>query len=291
MPDLNWGLGRVTQGPSTQDTKRTIEASLWDYEDGFDPPRTVVDQRPDRLLWRTPSSSIYANKVVRTSFTEAGVEGAVTEVMDFFAAAAKSFSWWIGPSSDPPSLEQRLLARGLVREDTYEGVALVLPGGRTAAPARPALRQNPNVVVEVVRSEATVRELVAVNAAVWGYSAADQERMVHDRLEYLRFPGCRSGYLLGRIDGMAVGTASYRYSGSGEALYLTGASTLLEFRGRGVFTELVRWRVADAAARGCRLVTCLARVGTSAPILMKLGFQQYLTLPVLAWDTGAAGHS
>ncbi len=64
-----------------------------------------------------------------------------------------------------------------------------------------------------------------------------------------------------------------------------------EFRGRGVFTELVRWRVADAAARGCRLVTCLARVGTAAPILMKLGFQQYLTLPVLAWDTGAAGHS
>ena len=86
----------MTQGPSTQDIRRTIEASLWDYEDGFDPPGTVVDQRPDRLLWRTPSASIYANKVVRASFTEAGVEEAVTEVMDFFAAAEKAFSWWAG---------------------------------------------------------------------------------------------------------------------------------------------------------------------------------------------------
>ncbi len=267
---------------SLQEIRKTIEASLWDYEEGSDPPGTLTVKRPDRLLWRTDSSSIYGNKVVRASFSAAGADQAIAEILDFFGAAGKSFSWWIGPSSGPPSLEQRLLGRGLVREDTYEGIALVLSPRSGSTTGR-----SSDVAVEVVAGESAMRELVAVNAAVWGYSEADQARMVRERLEYLDLPGRRGGYLIGRIGGKAAGTASFRYSSTGEALYLTGASTLPEFRGRGVFTELVRWRLADAAARGCRLVTCLARVGTSAPILRRLGFEQYLTMPVLAWQGGA----
>ncbi len=265
----------------SQYIQRAIEASLWDYEPDFNPPGLVVVDRPDRLLWRSPSDSIYANKVVRASFSETNADAGVAEIMALFEEAGKPFSWWVGPSSGPASLEQRLQPRGLVQVDTYEGVALVLDGV-------PPIPSNPNVTVTVVEMEAEVRELVRVNAEVWGYAPEDQRRMVQERLAYLALPGRRGGYLLAHIGGQAAGTASFRYSSSGEALYLTGAATLPEFRNRGVFTELVRWRLGDALTRGCRLATCLARLGTSASILMKLGFEQYLTMPVYAWGSESA---
>lgn len=263
-----------------QPIRQAIEAGLWDYEAEFNPPGVTVVDRPDRLLWRTPSSSIYANKVVRATFSEENAEAGISEVMGFFAAEEKPFSWWVGPSSGPDSLERRLLDRGLRQTDMYEGVALLR---NHAMP----MRRHPDVTVAAVETEPEVRALVQVNAQVWGYSDKDQEGMARERLDYLALAARRGGYLLAYLGGKAVGTASYRYSSTGEVLYLTGAATLPDYRGRGVFTEMVRWRLADAAAKGCRMATCLAREGTSAPILGRLGFEKYLTLPVYAWEEKA----
>lgn len=263
-------------------TRRIIEAILCDYEPDFNPPGLVVVERPDRLFWCSRTNSLYANRVVRAAFSEDSADDGIAEIMEFFLHRRKSFSWWVGPSSAPASLGQKLRERGLEQIDSYEGLALFLA---EEAPIRP----HTDVTVRVAETELDVREIVRVSARVWGYGAEDQERMVQDRMAYLKLPGRRGGYLLARLSGQTAGAASFRYSSTGEALYLTGAATLPEFRGRGVFTELVRWRVEEARRRGCRLVATLARVGTSMPILTKLGFRRFFSLPVYAWRHAPSG--
>jgi GNAT superfamily N-acetyltransferase len=266
--DFRWNLAEIG---------RILEASQWDVEPSATPDGLVVVDRPDRLHWRSPVRSLYANKVVRTTFPAAEVDRSIQEIIGFYADHGLPFSWWVGPSSAPAWLEERLRTHGLSQIDRYEGVALPLEG-------RPAIAPNPSVTVHPVETEAEVRELVRVNAQVWGYRPEDEDRMVRERLEYLRLPDRRGGYLLARVEGQAVGTANYRYSSDGRTLYLTGASTLPAFRGRGIFTELVRWRLEEAVRKGCQLATCLARAGTSAPILTKLGFVPVITIPVYAWQ-------
>lgn len=259
------------------EVKLTIEASLWDYEPNIITSGLIQVDRPDRLLWSGDADTPYANRVVRATFSEENADPGIAEILDFFAERGKAFSWWVGPSSAPESLAKRLQAKGLTIMDTYEGVAMLLDD--------PIIIPAPDVEIVPVEGEAEVREMVRLNARIWGYSPEDEERMMADRLDYLNLPGRRGGYLLARVAGETAGTASYRYSGSGRAIYLTGASTLPEFRSRGVFRALVRRRLQDARQRGCRLATCLARVGTSAPILMKLGFEKFLSVPVFTKET------
>ena len=171
---------------------------------------------------------------------------------------------------------------GLTLMDMYEGLALQLDPGESAGTGADTVADKTPTTVEIVpvQSEDEMRELLSVSGRVWGYSPEDQERMVKDRMEYLSLPSCRGGSLLARVNGQAAGNASYRYSSDGRTVYLNGACTLPDFQGRGVFRALVRWRLAAARARGCRFAAVLARVGTSAPILVKLGFTKYFDMPV-----------
>lgn len=249
-----------------------IEASLWDSEDGATPPDLTVVEQPDRIYWCGGSDTPYANRIVRLAVSAAEVDATISEILDFYAARGKAFSWGVGPSSTPADLGQRLMNLGLRLLDTYEGVALPLTG--------PLPEPTADVQVEQVVDEAGVRAMVGISAEIWGYSGADQERIVAERLEHLAAPGRRGGYLLARVDGRPAGTANYRYSSDGQVLYMTGASTLPGYRGRGVFRALVAWRLAQAQARGARLATCLARSGTSAPILLRLGFREHMRVQV-----------
>lgn len=256
-----------------------IEASLWDMEPEHLVAGVTLIDEPDRLLWSSPVASPYANKVVRVALGEDDAARRVDEIIVWYRSQGRPFSWWVGPSSRPASLPALLEARGLKLLDRYEGVALLLDGafhGGTAGATEP----SPGVTVAPVEDEAGARAMVRVNARVWGYPPEAEDRLVAERLEYLRLPRRRGGYLLAYVDGEVAGTASYRFSGDGRAVYLVGAATLPEYRGRGVFRTLVAWRVRQARARGCQVAACLAREGTSAPILRRLGFARYFTMPV-----------
>jgi len=256
-----------------------IEASLWDMEpEHLRAGVTLIDQ-PDRLLWAGDVDSPYASKVVRVDFAEEDAGRQVDEIIAWFRRHGRPFSWWVGPSSRPASSPALLEGRGLRLLDRYEGVALRLDGQPSGGGSEP-IEPCPGVTVEPVEDEAGVRAMVRVNSRVWGYPVEAEDRLVAERLAYLRLPGRRGGSLLARVDGEVAGTASYRFSGDGQAIYLVGAATLPEFRGRGVFRTLVAWRLRQARARGCRVATCLARENTSAPILRRLGFTRYFMMPV-----------
>jgi GNAT superfamily N-acetyltransferase len=218
-----------------------IDFSLRDYD--TQPENVETIEWEDRILWSTGLKSPLANRVVKACFNEEDAEQKIKEILEFFEKRGVPFSWWIGPGSCPSNLVDLLSAAGLKPVEHYEGTVLSLD-----QPLE--VRNLPDVDIVEAETEQDVRELVAVNASVWGYGENDIARMIQERLDYLNHSGRRGGFLLARIGGKAVATAGYRFSQTGDAIYLTGASTLPEYRNRGIFKILVKKRIDMARKRG-----------------------------------------
>jgi GNAT superfamily N-acetyltransferase len=257
-----------------------IDFSLRDYD--TQPENVETIEWEDRILWSTGLKSPLANRVVKACFNEEDAEQKIKEILEFFEKRGVPFSWWIGPGSCPSNLVDLLSAAGLKPAEHYEGTVLSLD-----QPLE--VRNLPDVDIVEAETEQDVRELVAVNASVWGYGENDIARMIQERLDYLNHSGRRGGFLLARIGGKAVATAGYRFSQTGDAIYLTGASTLPEYRNRGIFKILVKKRIDMARKRGAKVAICLARQGKSAPILKKLGFQSHCMIPVFHLNPSQTG--
>jgi GNAT superfamily N-acetyltransferase len=81
---------------------------------------------------------------------------------------------------------------------------------------------------------------------------------------------------LARINGRIAGGATLAFRGRIAGLF--GASTLLEFRNRGVQTALLHFRLKRAAEVGCELAMSLALPGShSQRNITRLGFQTLYT--------------
>jgi GNAT superfamily N-acetyltransferase len=81
---------------------------------------------------------------------------------------------------------------------------------------------------------------------------------------------------LARVDNRVVGGATLALRGRIAGLF--GASTLPEFRKRGVQTALLDWRLRRAAEAGCHLAMSLAQPGSiSQRNITRLGFQTLYT--------------
>jgi len=123
---------------------------------------------------------------------------------------------------------------------------------------------------------------MSVNAVVWNMDSASVEAAVRERKSYVSFPGRRGGYILARNrEGNAVGNGTFRISSDGRSMYLVGSAVLPEYRNQGVYHALLQYRFNRAKEARCELLTVQARVGTSEPILRRLGFQEYCKFEML----------
>jgi GNAT superfamily N-acetyltransferase len=81
---------------------------------------------------------------------------------------------------------------------------------------------------------------------------------------------------LARIEGRVVGGATLAARGRIAGLF--GASTLAEYRRRGVQTALLHWRLRRAAQTGCALAMSLAQPGShSQRNITRMGFETLYT--------------
>lgn len=248
------------------------EQIMWDYEPDFTPVGMEVVERDDVLMWRRPHGPLaqqrWGNRVSHVRTTPDRVENVIREVVSFFQGL--TFTWVVGPSSTPADLPQRLLSRGL--RDFGDGDLL------TADLPIEGLRENADLEIVEVTDEATAR--IGLTLAHPNGAPEELEAMVRERLDYLRRPTRRGGYLVAFLAGIPVANAGYRYSGDGSAVYLTGAGTVETYRGRGVYQSIVAHRTRAAADRGCRFAVIRARRDTSLPILLKRGFIDHGHLPM-----------
>ena len=203
------------------------------------------------------------NVVSRLRLAGRDVAAAVEEVRELYRGERRSAATWeVSSGSTPPGLLERLRALGMETHEPSGMLALAC----TTEPDNPA----GDVTVEQADTDALLEEVRGVFEQGDGWSPGD---------DWLRGPGFVTRYLA-RIDGRAVATADITWLADDRAVFLGGALTLPEFRGRGAYRALVHERWREAAARG-RDVLVTQSEPMSQPILRRLGFEVVGEISVL----------
>jgi hypothetical protein len=187
------------------------------------------------------------------------------------------FLWWVGTSATPPDLEDRLLADGATPwEDGM--IASML----TEEPP-PEVEGIEVRRVETFEDFVVAREIAFTVAGFTEQQSAEIQATLPAKWQ-ARIRADDGAAYLAYVDGAAVASGDVVFLPF--AGFLSGASTLLEFRGRGIYRALVRVRWDDAVRRG----TPALMVGAGAmsrPILERIGFRAVAEQHLLLDRSGA----
>jgi hypothetical protein len=239
--------------------------ALYDAEMRMDPPADFaqVEKRPGLTLCIGDPPTMRGGWILYTRLDKHTVDAAIREVIALCQREGGDFEWKTYDHDTPADLRERLLAHGFQPEEPEALVALDLED----APAY--LWQPISADVRRITTPEGVDEVMRVEQQVWG----DPPGELDDELkrELRERPDALSMYLA-FADGQPASAAWMRYHDGRRFADLWGGSTMLEYRGRGLYTALVAVRAQEARARGVRFLTVDASP-MSRPILEKLGFR------------------
>jgi hypothetical protein len=181
--------------------------------------------------------------------------------------AEKNCTWWLGPSTRPSDLPDRLGAHGL--SEPRDGVSNVLAVILTKEPAAPP----GGIDVHAVE---TFDEYVGARHVQWDAFDVPEERRARQRehLEAEFEEATRFGVpvtFTASVDGKMGATAMALPSDRG--VFLIAGATAPWARGRGLYRALVHARWEYAVARGTPALVTQSDPSTSYPILKRLGFE------------------
>ncbi|MFG1952978.1 GNAT family N-acetyltransferase [Micromonospora sp. NPDC048830] len=186
----------------------------------------------------------------------------IARQVEFFRARGEAVEWKLNGHDEPADLGDRLRAAGFVPED-LEAV-LVGPVAALAA-AVPVLPDG--VRLREVAARADLERIAAMEEAVW---QADRSHLVTGLAKEIEADPQSITVVVAEAGDTVVSAGWVRYvTGTGFAT-LWGGSTLLQWRGRGIYRALVAYRARLARQRGKTLlqVDCSP---DSRPILERLG--------------------
>lgn len=224
-----------------------------------------------------PGPSPYFATASRLRGPAGAADALIDEVRAWFASRGRQeLTWWLGPSTTPPGLADRLLLRGAAPEPP--GAAMVL----TEEP--PAI---PGVDVRQVRSPEDLAVFREILFEVDDSTPDDKRRAVADGLtdawEHLAATGRRRAYFLACRDDEPVAAGGLLFTEQGVGA-LAGGATRPWARGNGCYRALVRRRWEHARELGSgTLVTQASPM--SRPVLERLGFQVVADLTILLDQT------
>ena len=223
--------------------------------------------RPGWWQITTPSLAVGGlNEIVSDSLPEDQADAILDAAIASYRSRGIQFRWTLIPGATPADLPARLERRGMTPAPTHVMARV------TAGPF-PAI--DPAIEVREVGA-ADVDTFTRVMAEGWATDPAPLDTM--HRRQLAQTPQ-RTRMYLATHDGQPAGAAAAQELD--HATYLLGAVVLPAYRRRGIYPALVHIRLADAAARGFTCATSIARAGTSAPILARLGFETLVVLDEL----------
>jgi hypothetical protein len=250
-----------------------IDAALREYAetpDRFAPiPQGASVTREDDGRICIIQGPIWAS-ISGAAFAEHELDDVLAHVHERVAPEKRQI-WWIGPSARPPNLVALLQQRGLVpASDGPEVRAMALTTPPPDAPGE----------IEVRRVE-SFEDFLASREVQWEAFQIPEER------RDLQRPRLRSDFeesmqhevpvgFLAFVDGKPAATGLAIPSPRG--VFLIAGSTAPWARGRGAYRALVRARWDFAVERGTPALVTEAMIGTSYPILQRLGFVAVCTI-------------
>ncbi len=137
----------------------------------------------------------------------------------------------------------------------------------------PPIGPAEGVQVREARTDAEFDEFHALGVPIFGEPtppAPTLEAFRRDFWDQLARTG-HSGRYLAHLDDRAVGRAGAELVDGVARFWGTGV--LESYRRRGIYGRLVEARLRDGAVQGATLALVTARIGTSGPILKRLGFR------------------
>ena len=188
----------------------------------------------------------------------------VDDVLDAAASLGRgSVNFFeLSDTTRPADLERVLVGRGAERTETLAVLALDL------ADDLPDLGVPADLELRRVATLDDLRAVERIDVEVFGGSLPDDEALAAT----LARLGDDHRFLALR-DGRAVGSAGHVVAG--QTLRLWGGAVVPAARGTGVYRALLDHRLRAGVAVGCRMALVKGRVETSAPVLLRAGFQQY----------------
>jgi hypothetical protein len=195
-----------------------------------------------------------------------GVDEALADVRTLAGERGRrSTVWWLGESTEPRGLRDRLVELGL------EPLGEPLLGMACAAEPR----ADVTVPVREAGCVDDYRTSLRIEQEVNSLPSDDRALYLdHAEENWRRVAGSQLRHYLAELDGSAVAMGRAAF---GDAVFLMGGATLPQARGRGAYTSLVteRWRQGG----GRPLVVQAAP--DSQPILARLGFESVGPIHVL----------
>jgi GNAT superfamily N-acetyltransferase len=219
----------------------------------------VIDE-PELVLADAGLASDTFNIICRARLANDQAPQQIRAAINFFQQAGHPFSWWVGPTDQPPHLGQLLLEAGLQRADTELAMAADLAGLPTSdmAPAGLEIRR--------VRSLAELQDFA-------GIIAGPAERQFYElTAPALLASDSPQWRYVGYLGGEPVATAELTASAGIVGLY--NITTLESHRLRGIGTALTLRPLLDARAAGF-LTGFLQAAAAGVGMYTRIGFKRF----------------
>jgi GNAT superfamily N-acetyltransferase len=219
--------------------------------------------------------------VIHSQLDESNVEDVIREQVAYYEGLGQGFEWKVYDYDDPPDLKERLAAHGFEVEEPDAIMVLDLD----EAPEM-LLRPVTHTAKRITDPE-DMGHVVEVENQVWGKDFADLGRNLAETL--VDDPEWMSVYVA-YVEDKPVSAAWIFFPAPGtpsgkksQFASLWGGSTLVEYRGRGLYTALLAVRAQEAISRQVGFLTVDASP-MSRPILEKFGFEKIADAYECKWE-------
>ena len=212
-----------------------------------------------------------------------GLDGAELDALiarqrDYFAAKGQSVEWKTRGHDLPDDLLERLTQAGFVPEDRET----VVIGESADIVGRLAGRDSvEGVTIRRTEDKGDFERIAAMESTVWGQ---DWSWLTDDLVS--RHASGLADIFVAEANGEVVSAAWAVYKKNTDFTGLWGGSTLLEWRGKGIYKALVAIRAARAVELGYRYLQVDAS-DDSSPILQRLGFLAVTTTTPYVYTPGS----
>lgn len=215
--------------------------------------------------------------VVWSDLDAAGADAAIARQVEFFGRRGMRFEWKLFDYDEPADLPERLKAAGFVPEDP-ESFMVAHATEVLAALSKAELPTG--VTVREVADLAGLRQMSEVGKQAFGEENTDHSESIRAQLESA--PDMVV-VVLAMAGDVAVCAARIEFLAGTDFAGLWGGGTRPEWRGRGIYRALVRYRAEIATRRGYRYLTVDAS-SDSRPILEKVGFTRLAVTTPCIWS-------
>jgi len=199
-----------------------------------------------------------------------------------FAVRGEKFEWKVYSYDRPDDLAIRLLAAGFAAE---EQESLMVAETTSVVTALSNAELPAGVRLERVTDAAGVRRLAEVQELVFH---RDESELRESLLAQLAATPEIADLVVAMAGDVAVCSARIEFVPGTQFAGLWGGGTLPQWRRRGIYAAMVRYRAELAADRGYTYLTVDA-LPESRPILERVGFSCLATTTPYIWSPGRAG--